>query len=120
MSNPMKALLALPDLAATAFPPNSRYHGVATVTRETADGTVQVHLRRRFVPDPARLARLESHRVVQGDRLDLLAARYLGDPELFWRICDGNGAIRPDELVELIGRRLRITQSAGVPGGVDG
>jgi hypothetical protein len=119
MSNPMKTLLALPELSATAFPPNSRYHGIETVTRVAADGSVQTYLRRRFVPDPALLARFDVHRVVQGDRLDLLAAAYLGDPELFWRICDGNGAMRPDELVETIGRRLRMTQPAGVPGVAD-
>lgn len=116
MSNPMKALLALPELATTAFPPNSRYHGVAIATRRAPDGSVQTYLRRRFAPDPEALALIGTHRVVQGDRLDLLAVKYLGDPELFWRICDGNGAIRPDELVEAVGRRLRIRQPAGVPG----
>ena len=33
----------------------------------------------------------------QVDRLDVMAAQYLGDPELFWRICDANGAMRPEE-----------------------
>ena len=27
-------------------------------------------------------------------------AQYLGDPEQFWRICDANGAMRPEELTE--------------------
>ena len=115
----MKALLALQNLSTTAFPPNSRYHGVETATRVAADGTVQSYLKRRFVPDPELLARIRGHRVEQGDRLDLLAATYLGDPELFWRICDGNGAIRPGELLEIVGRRLRITQPVGVPGVAD-
>ena len=52
----------------------------------------------------------------RGDRLDNLAAKYFGDPELFWRLCDANGALRPDELIEIIGRRLRITLPLGVPG----
>jgi hypothetical protein len=116
MTDPMKALLALPELQATAFPPTSRYHGVETTVREAADGTVQVYLRRRFAPDPDALALLQTHSVALGDRLDLLASTYLNDPELFWRICDGNAALRPDELVEAIGRRLRITQPEGVPG----
>jgi hypothetical protein len=55
------------------------------------------------------------HSVAQGDRLDSISARYLGDPEQFWLICDANGAIRPEELTETIGRRLRITLPAGVP-----
>jgi hypothetical protein len=50
----------------------------------------------------------ESHAVVEGDRLDLLAYRYLRDPERFWRICDENLAVRPDDLVTEPGRRLRI------------
>jgi len=39
----------------------------------------------------------------------------LGDPELFWRVCDANRAMRPDELTETIGRRLRITLPEGIP-----
>ncbi len=54
--------------------------------------------------------------VAQGDRLDNIAAKYLGDPEQYWRICDANGAMRPDELIETIGRQLRITLPEGVPG----
>jgi hypothetical protein len=54
--------------------------------------------------------------VTQGDRLDNVTARYLGDPEAFWRICDANNAMRPNELTETIGRRLRITLPEGIPG----
>ncbi len=51
-----------------------------------------------------------------GERLDLIAARYLGDPEQSWRQCDANGAVRPEELEE-VGRRVRITLPEGIPGG---
>jgi hypothetical protein len=54
--------------------------------------------------------------VVAGDRLDNLAARHLGDPQQYWRICDANRAVRPDELIETLGRALRITLPEGVPG----
>jgi hypothetical protein len=45
------------------------------------------------------------HRRIAGDRLDLLAARYLTDPTVFWKICDSNNAPAPDALVarDLIG-----------------
>lgn len=119
MSDPLKTLLGLPELKAVAFSPTSRYHGVDTASRTLADGTVQIYLKRRFVPDPDALAPLREHSVVLGDRLDKLAALYLGDPELFWRICDANGAIRPDELIEEVGRRLRIALPQGMPGGAD-
>jgi hypothetical protein len=33
-----------------------------------------------------------------GERLDLIAARYLSDPTWFWRLCDANNAPVPDAL----------------------
>jgi len=53
---------------------------------------------------------------VRGERLDHIAAHYFGDPELFWRICDANRAMRPEELTETEGRRLLITLPEGVQG----
>lgn len=98
------------------FPITSRY-ALTEVATWTAPGGRRIpYLRRRFVPSPDRFALLEEHLVVDGDRLDRLAAEYLGDPEAFWRICDANAAIRPDELTETAGRRLRITLPEGVPG----
>src|SRR5262245_8420764 len=116
MPDPLQALLQAGALQTTAFPPNSRYHGVATATLAAADGKTVTYLRRRFVPPPERFAVLQEHTVTQGDRLDLLAMQYLGDPEQFWRLCDANAAIRPDELTETAGRRLRITLPEGIPG----
>jgi hypothetical protein len=51
---------------------------------------------------------LAEHTVTQGDRLDNLAARYVGDPEQFWRICDANDVLRPEDLTEEAGRAIRI------------
>jgi len=116
MTDPVQALFQAGVLKTTAFPPQSRYHGVATQKLIRPDGTVVVYLVRRLVPAEDRFALVQDHAVVQGDRLDRLAARYLGDPEQFWRLCDANGAIRPNELVDTIGRRLRITLPEGVPG----
>ena len=99
----------------TNVPPNSRYAGLETVKLELPDGREVVHLRRRFVPPPERFALLQEHMVRQGDRLDNITAEYLGDPEQFWRICDANAALHPEELEE-IGRRLRITLPEGIPG----
>lgn len=118
------------------FPNTSRYSGIETATLESREGarapvkgapTVGasladarsssiVYLRRRFVPAPERFSLLQEHTVTEGERLDNLAAQYLGDPEQFWRLCDANGALRPDELTETIGRRLRITLPEGIPG----
>jgi len=99
----------------TAFGPSSRYAGLEIAAIEIGGQTVR-YVRRRFVPDPESLAVIAEHTVMQGERLDHIAARHLGDPELFWRVCDANRAGRPDELIEEIGRRLAITLPEGVPG----
>ena len=97
------------------FPPTSRYFGIETTTIKTASGE-EVYLRRRFLPSPDRFALLLEHTVVEDERLDNITAKYLNDPELFWQIADANAAMRPEELTETIGRRLRITLPEGIPG----
>jgi len=116
MSDPVQALFQVGLLRSTAFPPNSRYHSTDTATHSRADGTVVVYLRRRIVPPPERFALIRQYTVREGDRLDRVAAKEIGDPELFWLICDANGAIRPNELMDTVGRRIRITLPEGVPG----
>lgn len=98
------------------FPPTSRYYGIDTATLKMTDGRIVVYLRRRFVPSPDRFALLQEHVVSEGDRLDHVTATYLGDSEAFWRVADANAAMRPNELTETIGRRLRITLPEGIPG----
>ena len=98
------------------FPPTSRYFGIETTTIETEDGKIHAYLRRRFLPQPENFTTLQEHVVVQGDRIDNVTARYLGDPLQFWRVCDANRAMRPEELTEEIGRRIRITLPEGIPG----
>lgn len=118
MIDQLQALLQLgtkPQL----FPPTSRYHGIDTSTLETVQGKTIIYLRRRIVPPPERFSLLQEHTIIQGDRLDNLTAHYLGDPEQFWRFCDANGVIRPEELTENIGRKVRITLPEGIPGGQD-
>ena len=115
MSDPLQALLHGPAKP-TLFPPNSRYAGIDTGTLTTVAGNTIVFVRRRFVPPPERFALLQEYTVVEGDRLDNLAAKFVGDPEQFWQICDANAATRPEELTEIVGRILRITLPEGIPG----
>ena len=98
------------------FSLNSRYYSIPLTQLVIADGREIVYVRRRFVPPPERFELLLEHLVTQDERLDNITAQYLTDPEQFWRICDANGAIRPDELTETVGRRLRITLPEGIPG----
>jgi nucleoid-associated protein YgaU len=117
VNNALKQLDALLQNAAAGpkpFPPNSRYNGMPVLTYKTPDGRMLSYLARRFVPPAERFTTLSTHTVVQGDRLDNLAARYLGEPEQYWKLCDANGALRPDELVETVGRKLRVTLPEGI------
>jgi hypothetical protein len=111
----LDALLQSSAAGAPVFPPTSRYYGLATTSLTSADGRTVSYLRRRFVPQASRFALLKLHTVTQNDRLDNLAAKYVGDPEQYWRLCDANNAIRPDELVETVGHSLRITLPEGIP-----
>ena len=83
MNDPTQALQALLQAggATSAFAANSRYHAIATAKLTSADGKSIVYLRRRFVPAPEQFSVVQEHFVVQGDRLDNLAAKYLGDPD---------------------------------------
>ena len=115
MTDPLQAVFDLTQKAGR-FPPTSRYQGIETATLQASEGETIVYLRRRFVPSPERFVTLREHAVIQGDRLDNLAAQHLGDPEQFWRLCDANAAMDPNELTETVGRRLRITLPEGIPG----
>ena len=119
MNYPLQSLLAMGAISPVSFPPNSRYYGASTLQYVAPGGETIAYLNRRFVPQPGptEFTTVAKHTVRQGDRLDLLAARYCGDPLLFWLLCDANGAIRPDALVETPGTVLNITMPHGIPGG---
>lgn len=95
--------------------PNSRYARTDIATLVAPDGTRINYLRRRFIASPTAFATVGEHVVADGDRLDAIAARHLDDPDGFWRLCDANAALDPDELL-VLGRRLRITLPQGLPG----
>lgn len=104
------------------FPYNSRYYGIEIAAYPSGEldasgNPVYIrYLRRRFPPQPERFVTLQEHSVAEGERLDNITARYLGDPEAFWRICDANAVLHPLELTAFIGRRIRITLPEGIPG----
>jgi len=94
----------------------SRYTGVPVATYTTADGRVIAYVQRRILAPLDRFALLREHVVGDGERPDLLAQHYLGDPEQFWRIADANPVFSPMELTEEPGRHVRITLPEGIPG----
>jgi len=118
MNTPLQTLIKMGVVPQVTFPTDSRYYGSSTLTYITPDGQTVTYLARRFVPQPGppNFATVAQHTVHQGDRLDLIAAKYLGDPLMFWLICDANGATEPDQLVATPGSVINITTPQGVPG----
>ena len=90
------------------FSVTSRYYNSEKTKMETADGREIIYLQRRFLPASAQSLTATEHTVNQDERLDNVTARYLGDPEQFWRLGDANDAMHPGELTAEIGRRLII------------
>jgi hypothetical protein len=90
------------------FDADSRYYALDTATWIAPDGREVRYVRRRFLPqahDGPVLARVK---VEAEQRLDLITARALGDPEQFWRLCDANGAMHPKEMTAEVGRWLVV------------
>lgn len=90
------------------FDTNSRYYNLETAVHQSDDGELVAYKRRRFLPRGEGLPLLTETEVQQSDRLDLIARRTIGDPEQFWRVCDANDAMEPDDLIAKPGRWLKI------------
>lgn len=101
---------------ASRFAPTSRYATLPTRETTLPDGRTVRYVARRLLADPASLGTAAEHVVGAGERLDLVAAAVLGDPELYWRIADGHLVVHPDDLVTEQGRVLRVPLPPGVPG----
>jgi nucleoid-associated protein YgaU len=121
MDSALAALIA--SAAGTGAPtsPASRYYGAPTAQLTLPDGTVAAYLARRIIPQAATYTATQSYVIADGDRLDNLASRFLGDPQLYWMICDANGATDPDELTAQPGRTILVPVASGVsPGARNG
>ncbi|MBA2302352.1 MAG: hypothetical protein H0W08_06915 [Acidobacteria bacterium] len=89
------------------FTSTSRYYSIANATTVWRRRTV-VYKRRRLLPQGDEMPLLVEVTVIEGDRLDIITARTLGDPEQFWRVCDANNAMSPFDLTRENGRTLRV------------
>lgn len=87
----------------------SRYEKVETSQITSADGRLVAYVKVRFTPETKAIL---THLLSQGERLDHLSFRYYKDTERFWRICDANQVLWPDELLTEAGSRILIPPSA--------
>ena len=114
-TDPVQLLIEAGAIPANPFGPNSRYYTVpfGRYVRDANDPGV-AYVLRRFIPQQRDIAIAAEHIVQSGERYDLLAAQQLGDPELYWRIADGNAVIDPFELVDTPGARIAIPRPPGL------
>jgi hypothetical protein len=87
----------------------SRYEKVETTQIKDSTGRVMVYKKIRFIPDTAGVT---GYSVSQGERMDQIANLSFRDPQRFWRICDANDAMWPDDLM-VVGVTLEIPPSEG-------
>lgn len=90
------------------FDYTSRYYRLETATHETLAGHTVRYVRRRFLPRGEQQPLLVEVTVNDGDRLDLITARTLGDPLQFWRVADANNAMNPPDLTAEPGATIRV------------
>ncbi|RCJ29432.1 hypothetical protein A6770_22130 [Nostoc minutum NIES-26] len=95
------------------FEYTSRYYSLETANFITTEGREIAYKRRRFLPQVQGQTILAEVTIAEGDRLDLISARLLGDPEQFWHLCDINNAMHPDELTTPSGRVLGVALPQG-------
>ena len=89
-------------------PTTSRYAKLATRVHTADDGSETPYVERRLLPDPESAPLLAEAVVADGERLDQVAGRTLGDSTQWWRIADASRAMDPTELVEEPGETLRV------------
>ena len=115
MTDPVQLLIDAGAIPNTPFVPQSRYTGLPLgLLQRRPDDSGVPYVRRRFIPAPGALTIAARHVVCAGDRPDLLGAKYLGDPLLYWRIADANAVIDPNELTDAPGRRVDIALPPGM------
>lgn len=120
MTDPVQMLINAGAIPTSPFGPSSRYANVAVSYSFPDDGsgedTSVAYVLRRFVPQARDIPLATHHLVRAGDRIDLLAASYLGDVELHWRVADANLATDMLQLTATPGQRIAIPLPPGTAG----
>lgn len=113
-TDPVQLLIEAGAIPSNPFAQNSRYHSVPLGRHVRGPGDPGVsYVLRRFIPQRREIAVAAEHIVASGERPELLAARMLGDPELYWCIADANAVTDPLELTDELGQRVVIPLPPG-------
>lgn len=115
--NEIARLLAPPTADKAPFPPDSRYHGRPLQRMTLTDGREIAHVGRRFLPPLDAYELIAMHEVQGGDRADLIAAQYFGDPEQGWRLAEANAIRDPRAVLTEAGSRIAIAAASTLSGG---
>jgi hypothetical protein len=77
------------------FTPDSRYAQSPTYTVDLPDGGTVTAV---TIPAPRSTPVIGYYPRQEGERLDLIAVRFLNAPTAFWRLCDANDSLVPGAL----------------------
>ena len=121
MNDPVEMLISAGAIPVSPFGPASRYADVALGRYEfpgddAGDKISVTYVLRRFIPQARDIPIAARHRVVAGERVDILAANYLGEAQLNWRVADANLATDMLDLTATPGTRIAIPMPPGAAG----
>lgn len=121
MNDPVQMLINAGAIPTSPFGPTSRYANVAlaqfTFAGDTNGSENSVtYVLRRFVPQARDIPITTRHLILAGDRADNIAAHYLGDAGLNWRVADANLASDLLEFTATAGMRIAIPAPPGAGG----
>ena len=118
MNDPVQMLIDAGAIPVSPFGPSSRYANVTIGRYRLPDDgsgtdTDVAYVSRRFIPQARDIPLATHHTVHAGERIDHLAAHYLGDVELTWRIADANLVTDMLQLTAIPGDRIAIPLPPG-------
>lgn len=121
MNDPVQMLIDAGAIPTSPFGPTSRYANVplARYSFPVGDAAAEnsvAYVLRRFVPQGRDIPIATRHLVRAGDRADNLAAQYLGDAHLNWRVADANLASDLLDFTAAPGLRIAIPFPPGTAG----
>jgi hypothetical protein len=120
MTDPVKMLIDAGAIPSSPFGPSSRYASIPvaryTFPAGTGDDATVTYVLRRFIPQARDIPLATRHALRANDRGDLIAAAYLGDAELNWRVADANLATDLISFTSSPGERIAVPLPPGASG----